>query len=206
MIGLFALCNLLLGFGEPSTVDDFVLNLVGGVVDRPWTLLEYKYGESLADFAWLFKLRVLTFVSLELALFLCFLLFSGLWLKFFTPFPTEDQEVRSLIEQGDLRSVRGYSQWEWFMMSHFGFMIFTKGLWPRTGVKTVQNAILVLYLFIAACFPFMPMSSRRYEGLKLSGNETELMILFFLAVIIIWLTPLFLVTVCRKLLGNPAPA
>ena len=39
MIGLFALCNLLLGFGEPSTVDDFVLNLVGGVVDRPWTLL-----------------------------------------------------------------------------------------------------------------------------------------------------------------------
>lgn len=200
MLAVFAFWNIGLGIGGLRSIDLVAVDLAGGVFDRPWTAIEAKYGPDLAEFAYLAKIRILMFVLFELLFVLMFLLLSGLWQPFLTSAPTSKDETQSLIGLGDLRSVRGYTQWEWFLRTHPVNMIPSRGKsLPRAGVKSAYVGLIIVFLGMLVFLIATPIWTPDFSSRGRRGPEMDVLLLAFSALMLVWLAPVFLVTALRFL-------
>ncbi len=201
MLAVFALWNIGLGFGAPRWIDLVAVDLAGAVLDRPWTAIEAKYGADFAEFTYLAKIRIAMFVLVELLFVLMFLLFSGLWLPFLTPAPTSKDETQSLIGLGDLRSVRGYTQWEWYLRTHPANMISSRGRsLPKGGVWSAYIGIIIAFVLMLSFLLAIPFWTPDFSSRGRHTPEMDVLLLAFCALALVWLAPLFLVTALRFLL------
>jgi len=200
MLAVFALWNIGLGIGDLRWIDLRALELAGGIFDRPWAAIEGKYGADLAEFAYLAKIRIVTFVVLELCFVMMFLLLSGFWQSALTPAPTSKDETQSLIDHGDLRSVRGYTHWEWFLLTYPANMLASGGRdLPRGGVRSAYIVIIIVFLLMLSFLLATPFWTPGFSAGGRHKPEMDILLLAFAAVALVWLAPIFLVTALRFL-------
>ncbi|MDZ4380687.1 MAG: hypothetical protein U0942_05035 [Parvibaculum sp.] len=203
MYVIFVVWNVWLGFDGLRGIDRLFLEVTGSAVNKPWAAIEARYGEDLAHFAFVSKARILTFLVLELFSFLAFLLLSGAWMSFLTPLPTAKENVQSLVEQGDLRSIRGYSVRETLWDMRFG-----RGMNSRSGIpramaigdqQMVLQGLFWMFLLLLIAMPMFADDGGRYRRYH---PEYDVMFLFMSAAALIWLLPHSIAMMLRMLLRN----
>ena len=199
---LFVGLNLLLGFDGLTRVDHFITDVTGNMVNRPWMKLQEKYGGGLATFAYLVKARCLGFVSLEMVVscgVFCWPLMKN---KFLTIFPGRKDDIKSMIEQGDLRSVRGYSWAEQMRQVYFlGLSAATLEDPPRTGVRWMLLTFLAVYAVEIAFVLYLPISEHLdplgWRRALRPSPEVDFAFLLMVAGSLIFAGPYFVVTLLR---------
>ncbi|PKQ07834.1 MAG: hypothetical protein CVT72_01790 [Alphaproteobacteria bacterium HGW-Alphaproteobacteria-11] len=203
MLVVFALWNIGLGIGDLRWIDLRALELASGIFDRPWAAIEGKYGTDLAEFAYLAKIRIVTFVVLELCFVMMFLLLSGFWQSALTPAPTFKDETQSLIDGGDLRSVRGHTHWEWFLLTHPANILATGGRnLPKVGVRSAYIVIIIVFVLMSSLLLATPIWTPDFTSRGRHTPEMDILLLVLAAVVLVWLAPVFLVTALRFLLAG----
>lgn len=200
MYVIFVVWNVWLGFDGLRGIDRLFLEVTGGAVNKLWSAIEARYGEDLAHFAFVSKARILTFLFLELLSFFAFLLLSGAWMSFLTPLPTAKEDVQSLMVQGDLRSIRGYSVKEILWDRRFW-----RGMDSALGVPRamaigdlhmVLHGLFWFFLFFLIAMPLFEDTGDRYGRLR---PEYDVMFLFMSAAALIWLLPHLIIMMLRML-------